>query len=114
MENKEFLENLKINDKILIQSSSWRSTEYFIDTIVKITPTRQIKTEKGCTFKNGYQRDNSTGGTNYYIIEKNEENMKKYISLKNKKELYSFIRNTNVEKLNDEKIKKLLEAFKND
>lgn len=107
-----FLEDLKVDEVILIKSNSWRGTEYFTDTIIKITPTRQIKTKKGYTFKNGIQSDNSIGGTNYYIIEKNEENVKKYTSLKNKNELYQFFKKTNIEKLDDEKVNKLLEVFK--
>jgi hypothetical protein len=42
---------LKVGDKVCYESR-WRG--YEIDEIVKITPTKQIKTQENRTFKNGY------------------------------------------------------------
>ena len=107
MNDKDFLKNLKVGDEILILSSG-----YFLDEILKITPTGQIKTKHGYTFKNGYYATKERWSSGYWIIEKTKENIEKYISQEKKKELRNLLNKIDISKLSIDKLEKIINAIK--
>jgi len=59
--DQEWLDSLKEGDKVAVDVGSYRSTFYKISNVVKITPTRMIKTSCGRTYNNdGRERGKSS------------------------------------------------------
>lgn len=59
IERRNWLATLKVGDEVTYRTN-WRGDN--ITTIKRITPTGQIKTEDGRTFRNGYCKINSWEG----------------------------------------------------
>lgn len=66
--DQDWVDNLKEGDLVAIDEGGSRSTHYIITSIVKITPTRLIKTSNGKTFKkDGWQRVSSSWDRPTYL-----------------------------------------------
>jgi hypothetical protein len=66
--NEDWLNSLKVGDEVCY-STRWNG--YIITKIAKITPTGQIKTEDGRTFKGGWCRVNTW--ESYFLREVTEK-----------------------------------------
>ena len=109
--NKEFLKFICEGDEILISN---HSDPIVKDRVIKITPTRQIKTQRGYIFKNGEQKYKNIWDRNLYILENTKENIYKYELQENINLLYKLFKNNEIRKLNNDKILKILSIITED
>lgn len=78
MENKEWLNNLKIGDKVFVVSERYGTFSRALKTIEKITPTKQIVVNK-IHFKNGIApRTDKWCLNNVYLEQATEEKIEDF------------------------------------
>jgi hypothetical protein len=96
-EEKDWLDDLKVGDKVCYHS---RYRGYEFETIDKITPTKQIKTKR-YTFKNGYCRLDSWDGLHLEPI------TQKILDTVRAKKLLGEIKELRLEKLSLEQLERV-------
>jgi hypothetical protein len=102
MDNKDYeqwLDSLQPGDEVC-HYSRWHG--YRITRIIKITPTRQMKTEDGYVFRGGYDRT----GSEWVHIQPVTHEIKQGIWRKN---AISTVRNLEFSELTDDQLKSILD-----
>jgi len=99
IERRNWLTSLKVGDKVTYRTK-WHGDN--ITTIKRITPTGQIKTEDGRTFRDGYCKIDSWEGV---FLRPLTQEIKERILLR---ETYQRVVNTNWKKVSPEKLKQIV------
>lgn len=110
-EYQNWLDGLKVGDKVALFYQQYGTVDYSIVKVEKITPTRQIKLDGySIKFKNGDMIDTSTWKTTTRRIVPITDEIRGFLE---KKKLVAFIQKAEMDKLNIQQlrdIKKILEA----
>lgn len=110
LNNQEWVDSLKEGDSVAIDVGGYRTTDYRITKIIKITPTRIIKTESGHTFKSdGRERGKTSSWDRATHLEPVTPKIEEMVEME---ELLSQIRNAKFDELPLDTLRKIGELLK--
>lgn len=109
MENKDWLNNLKVGDKVIVVTKHYNSRGYEIRQIDRITPTRQIVID-GRRFKNGVLPTGDIWSpTRVYLMQATAENIAQVKNIKYKQSVFCRLRE--LKSITYEQAKAIAEVF---
>jgi hypothetical protein len=103
MNNLEWFKTLKIGDTVCYDTGYNENHEYYITSVLKITPTGKVKTSDGMTFDS--TNSTSVSAYRYCSLQPVNEEILEYIK---KKELLLRISEVNFNKLNLNQIEQII------
>lgn len=109
MENKDWLNDLKVGDKVIVVTEQYNSRGYEIRQIDRITPTGQVVVD-GRRFKNGVLPKSDTWSlTRVYLIQATEDEIARVNNIKYKQRVLNKMRA--VKSITYEQAKAIAEVF---
>ena len=108
MENKDWLNDLKVGDKVIVVTEYYNSRCYEIRQIDRITPTRQIIIGE-MRFKNGALPRDAWATVWTYLMQATAENIARVKNIKYKQKVFNKLRE--VKSITYEQAKAIAEVF---